>query len=174
MTSVLAPSHHNDKPPQQHVPVLLHETLEMLQPRPGGTYIDCTVGGGGHATAILEQSAPDGRLLGIDADPLALAAAQEALGSFGSRVELIRGNFAHLANLVQQSGFDSADGVLFDLGASSLQLGPTGRGFSFQYDAPLDMRFAPDQPITASALVNELSQTELADLLRQYGEERHA
>jgi 16S rRNA (cytosine1402-N4)-methyltransferase len=158
----------------QHVPVLLAEAIAGLAPRPGGRYIDATVGGGGHAAAILEASAPDGRLLGIDADPAALVAAQARLASFGARATLVHGNFRDLARLARNAGFESVDGVLLDLGVSSYQLDTPERGFSFLTDAPLDMRLDPTTGRTAAELVNELPEPALADLLYRYGEERAA
>ena len=145
-----------------------------LQIRPGGRYIDGTVGGGGHARGILMGSAPDGELLGIDADPMAVASAGERLAEFGKRVTLIQGNFADLEEIALEHGFGSVDGVLLDLGFSSLQLEAAGRGFSFQLDGPLDMRFDPSQMTTAADLVNDLSVEELASILFRYGEEPRA
>jgi 16S rRNA (cytosine1402-N4)-methyltransferase len=155
-----------------HVPVLLAEVLAGLAPRSGGVYVDGTVGGGGHAAAILEASAPDGRLLGIDADPAALAAATARLASFGARATLIHGNFRDLGRLARAHGFDPIDGLLLDLGVSSHQLDTPGRGFSFAVDAPLDMRLDPTGGDTAADLVNETPEDELADLIYRYGEER--
>jgi len=157
-----------------HVPVLLREVLVGLQVKPGGRYIDATVGTGGHALGILEASAPDGQLLGIDVDPEALAVAQERLSPFGARVTLVQGNFAALTALAQGHGFDSVDGILFDLGLSSLHLASPQRGFSFQVEGPLDMRFDPSQETTAADLVNTLPEEDLVALLRRYGEEPRA
>jgi 16S rRNA (cytosine1402-N4)-methyltransferase len=155
-----------------HHPVLLREALAALRVRPGGVYIDCTVGAGGHARAILEASAPDGRLLGLDLDPSAITLAQRALEPFQDRALLVRGNFARLKEVASASGFPPVDGILFDLGISSLQLDSPQRGFSFQHDAPLDMRMDPHQALTAAHLVNELSEEDLAGLLFKYGQER--
>jgi 16S rRNA (cytosine1402-N4)-methyltransferase len=155
-----------------HVPVLLAEVLAGLSPRPGGRYIDGTLGGGGHAAAVLEASGPDGRVLGIDVDPAALAAARAGLASFGERFTLARGNFRDIGALALAHGFDPASGVLLDLGVSSHQLDTPERGFSFQADAPLDMRLDPQGAITAADLVNELPEAELADVIYRYGEER--
>ena len=147
--------------------------LTFLAVRPGGVYIDGTVGGGGHAEAILESSAPDGRLLGLDRDPGALEAAGERLARFGGRAVLRHGSFARLAALAE--GFAPADGVLLDLGLSSLQLADPARGFAFSREGPLDMRFDPTAPgPTAADLVNGLPVKELAALLYRYGEERQA
>ena len=145
----------------------------FLAVRPGGVYIDGTVGGGGHAEAILESSAPDGRLLGLDRDPGALEAAGERLARFGGRAVLRHGSFARLAALAE--GFAPVDGVLLDLGLSSLQLADPARGFAFSQEGPLDMRFDPTAPgPTAADLVNGLPVKELAALLYRYGEERQA
>jgi 16S rRNA (cytosine1402-N4)-methyltransferase len=156
----------------QHIPVLLAEVLAGLAPRPGGRYIDGTLGGGGHAAAILEANAPDGRVLGIDADPAALAAGAKRLADFGDRVVLAHGNFRDLGQLARANGFEPADGILLDLGVSSHQLDTPERGFSFMADAPLDMRMDPTGGETAADLVDELSESELADLIYRYGEER--
>ncbi len=156
-----------------HIPVLLQAVLSFLQVRPGGVYIDGTVGGGGHAAAILKASAPDGRLLGIDRDPAALEVARERLAPYGERVSLRHGSFADLARLAE--GFSPADGILLDLGLSSLQLADPERGFSFAHDGPLDMRFDPNGGgPTAADLVNHLSLKELTDVLYRYGEEKQA
>jgi 16S rRNA (cytosine1402-N4)-methyltransferase len=154
-----------------HVSVLPQEVLDGLAPRPGGRYIDATLGGGGHAAALLEASAPDGRLLGIDTDPAALAAAGARLAPFGERAALARGNFRDLEALARQAGFGEVQGILMDLGVSSHQLDTAGRGFSFQADAPLDMRLDPGGPQTAADLVNDTPESELADILYRYGEE---
>lgn len=156
----------------EHRPVLLNEAIEALAVRPGRWYVDGTVGLGGHAAAILEASSPDGRLLGIDADPDALVTARERLAHFGERVRLVRGNFRDLAVIARAEGFAPVAGVLLDLGVSSFQLGPAGRGFSFLWDQPLDMRMDPDQPISARDIVNSYTAQELADLISRYGEER--
>ena len=154
-----------------HIPVLYQEVLAGLQIKPGGRYIDGTVGGGGHARGILVASAPDGELLGIDADPMAVALAGEQLAEFAGRVTLVQGDFADLEEIAEEHGFCPVDGILLDLGLSSLQLEAAGRGFSFQLDGPLDMRFDPSQMTTAADLVNTLSREELADILFRYGEE---
>lgn len=154
-----------------HISVLEQEALSGLQIRPGGRYIDGTVGAGGHAESILKASVPDGWLLGLDADPVALALSRERLVSFGERALLVHDNFANLAVQAEQHGFVPADGVLLDLGLSSMALAAPERGFSFQHDGPLDMRFDPRSPVTAADLVNELSERDLADLIYRYGEE---
>jgi len=156
----------------QHLPVLLAEVLTGLAVTSGGTYIDGTVGGGGHAAALLEASAPDGRLLGLDRDPQAVARAQARLQPFGSRVRLIHASYAALEITAHREGFFPADGVLLDLGFSSYQVDDPQRGFAFRHEGPLDMRFDPTAGgPTAAELVNDLPESELAALLWRYGEE---
>jgi len=158
----------------RHVPVLYEEVLEDLAIKPGGVYIDGTVGGGGHARGILERSAPEGRLLGIDADPAAIEASGENLEDFHNRITLVNDNFRRLEVIASEAGFASVDGVLLDLGVSSWQLAEAKRGFSFLEDGPLDMRFDPGGGVRASDLVNEQSEQELADIFFTYGEERRS
>jgi len=158
----------------EHVPVLLKEVIEGLNVKPGGLYIDATVGGGGHSEAILESSAPDGRLLGLDADPDALTRARKRLARFGERCVLVHANFSDLAEVARREGFFPVDGILFDLGVSSFQVDDPRRGFSFQADGPLDMRFDPRRRLTAAHLVNTLKEDELAELISHYGEEPKA
>jgi 16S rRNA (cytosine1402-N4)-methyltransferase len=154
-----------------HTPVLLNEVLEGLEVRTGGRYIDCTVGTGGHARAILERSGPDGELLGIDLDMAAITVAERQLSSFGERVTLVRDSFARLSAIASAEGFIPVDGVLLDLGVSSLQLESADRGFSLQEDGPLDMRMDQDGDLTAAHLVNKLAESELARIIADYGEE---
>jgi 16S rRNA (cytosine1402-N4)-methyltransferase len=159
----------------QHIPVLLAEVLAALAPRPGGRYIDGTLGGGGHALAILLAAQPDGRLLGIDADPVALQAARARLlraGFTTNHFTLHHGAFADLSEIAQQYALDEVDGIMLDLGVSSYQLDTPARGFSFAHDGPLDMRLDPTRGPSAADLVNELEETALADLIYRYGEER--
>lgn len=153
-----------------HIPVLLDEVIQGLAVQPGGRYIDCTVGGGGHAFAILENSSPGGQLLGIDADPEAIEIARKRLAPYGSSVLLMSNNFVNLEAISLRYDFHPVHGILFDLGLSSIQL-VSGRGFSFQEDAPLDMRFSPSQKITAADIVNTLPEGRLANLIWEYGEE---
>ncbi len=157
-----------------HEPVMLGECLGALQVQRGGRYIDCTVGGGGHAEAIMEESSPGGQLLGIDADPRAIKLAAEKLKNYGRDVILVNDNFRNLENICNRYGFRPVNGVIFDLGISSLQLGEAERGFSFLRDAPLDMRFSDRQAITAADIVNTYPEVELARLLYKYGEERRS
>jgi len=155
----------------RHTPVLLNEVVAGLAPRTGGRYVDGTLGGGGHALAILAASSPAGRLLGIDADPSALAAAAARLAIYGERSTLVHGNFRDLARLARECDFAPIDGLLLDLGVSSHQLDTPERGFSFANDAPLDMRLDPTRGMTAADLLNETPERELADLIYRYGEE---
>jgi len=157
-----------------HRPVLYQEIIQALQPRQAATYIDCTLGAGGHAWGILKASFPDGRLLGMDVDPIALQIARERLSEFGSRVRIIQESYIHLDRLIKDTGWKTIKGVVFDLGVSSMQLDNPERGFSFQKQAPLDMRFDPRNPVSAQDLINNLSEMELADLILKYGEERKA
>jgi len=155
-----------------HQPVLYHEIIHALQPKNAGRYVDGTLGAGGHARGILEACAPDGCLLGLDVDPQALALSRETLAPYGERARLLQASYDSLAERLREVGWDEVDGILLDLGLSSMQLESPERGFSFQQDAPLDMRFNPDSPTTAADLVNTLPQDELADLIYRYGEER--
>jgi len=157
-----------------HIPVLVKETTEALAAQPGGRYIDCTVGCGGHAAAILEQSSPGGQLLGIDADPEAIKVARARLEAYSGSVLLVNDNFANLQAICLKYDFLPVHGILFDLGLSSLQLNGNGRGFSFQHDAPLDMRLSPTQEVTAADIINTSSEAELAHLIRKYGEEGYS
>ena len=152
------------------------ETLDALQPRAGGRYVDGTLGGAGHTRLLLDASAPDGRVLAIDADPLALERAQTLLPDAVAtgRLLLVHGNFARMVELARAADFVPVDGVLLDLGLSSDQLADRERGFSFAQDAPLDMRFDTTRGVSAADLVNTLPVDELADLLWRYGEERRS
>lgn len=158
-----------------HEPVLLRETLKLLSIRAGGSYIDATAGSGGHAAAILESSAPDGRLLALDRDQSAVRRLESRLESFGPRVKIVRAEYERLADIALAEGFAGADGVLFDLGVSSEQLDSAERGFSFRRDGPLDMRMNRQTGLTAADLLAGMSDwRELAGLLRRYGEEPRA
>lgn len=155
---------------------MLNEVLEALRPRPGGYLaIDCTTNGGGHSYGLLERSAPDGQLVGLDADAQALRLAAERLAPFGPRARLVHRNFRDLGSVARELALGPADGVVFDLGLSSVQLDQTDRGFSFRGDQPLDMRFDASRSVpTAADLLNELDEEELARLFRDYGEEPRA
>ena len=157
-----------------HKSVLLAEVIQVLQPFTGGIYIDGTVGAGGHAAAILEASAPDGQLFGLDRDQSALRLAEQRLAEFGSRVHLVHSNFDQLRQVATQHNIPRAHGILLDLGISSMHVDQAERGFSFIADGPLDMRMDPTAGQTAADLVNHLPEKELADLLYQYGEERQS
>lgn len=152
-----------------HVPVMMREVLDALDVQPGGRYVDCTLGGAGHAEAILERAQPGGTLVGIDADAAAIERGRERLARFGDDVKLVQGNFRDLGDICRQMEFAPVNGVLMDLGLSSFQLAEE-RGFSFRDDAPLDMRFS-GEGITASEIVNQWSEAELADLIFKYGED---
>ena len=156
-----------------HEPVMLREVLAALAVRPGGRYVDCTVNGGGHAEAILEAAQPGGSLLGIDADPQAIAMSRERLSRFGSGVAIVQGNFRDMDRLCRERGFAPVNGILFDLGLSSHQLA-SARGFSFRVEAPLDMRFGPEEETTAAYWVNQAPEEELADIIWRFGEERQS
>jgi 16S rRNA (cytosine1402-N4)-methyltransferase len=158
----------------RHVSVMPGEVLELLSPRPGGIYLDGTVGGGGHAGLILAASAPDGRLIALDQDPAALTAAAEALAPFGQRVTFCRGSFAELDQQLASLGIEQVDGILLDLGVSSHQLDTPERGFSFREDGPLDMRMDPARPMSAADLLAGEDAEELKRIFREYGEERWA
>jgi len=157
-----------------HIPVLAEEAIRALDVQPGGRYIDCTLGGGRHAAAILESSSPGGQLLGIDADPEAIKIARARLEAYSGSTRLINENFVHLQAICYKYDFVPVHGILFDLGLSSLQLNGSGRGFSFQHQAPLDMRLNPNQELTAADIVNTYSETDLAYLIKTYGEERYS
>jgi 16S rRNA (cytosine1402-N4)-methyltransferase len=155
-----------------HVPVLLDEVLQLLAPQRGGTFVDCTVGLGGHARALLEQGA--GRIIGIDRDPAALRMAGEALAAFEGRVELVHADYRELPRVLNERSVSVVNGVLADLGVSSMQLDTEGRGFSFRRDEPLDMRMDPSRGPTAAELLASVDEEELANVIYQYGEERQS
>ena len=155
-----------------HKPVLVRESIEGLQVRRDGWYIDCTIGTGGHAEAILERCVPGGHLLGIDADLEAIRTVAERLKHYDGSLILVQDNFRYLEDICNRFGSRPVHGILFDLGMSTLQLEDRNRGFSFQYDAPLDMRFSPEQELTAADIVNTFPEEALAEVLQRYGEER--
>lgn len=154
-----------------HVPVLKNELLDLLVQGGDGQYIDGTLGLGGHAEALLERTSPNGKILGIDRDPEALSRSAKRLQSFQSRVVLMHGNYADIVDIAERASFRHVDGILLDLGVSSMQLDDAGRGFSFMRDGPLDMRMDTTQKTTAADLVNHLSETALADIIFKLGEE---
>lgn len=155
-----------------HTPVMVDEVLHFLNVQPGGRYVDCTVGTGGHSLAIMEAAEPGGLLLGLDADPAALRVARERLAPYGASVQLVEANFRDVGKICRWYGFVPVHGILFDLGVSLAQLEESERGFSFQREAPLDMRFSPDQELTAADIVNTWDEEEIAGILWRYGEER--
>ncbi len=158
-----------------HLPVLVDEVIEMLAPAPGSLHIDATLGGGGHTERILEAANPDGRLLGLDADPAAIARVEARLRPrFGDRLVLRQANFRELASVAPAAGFGAVDGCLFDLGLSSYQLADRERGFGFRAGGPLDMRFDPARGVPAAELLSTLDTAELTALFRRYGEEPKA
>jgi 16S rRNA (cytosine1402-N4)-methyltransferase len=158
----------------EHIPVMAREAVDYLITGNGGIYIDCTVGMGGHAARILEATSPNSYLIGIDIDPQAIAMAKESLKLYEGRFSMIHGNFAHLDQILMQQGISEVDGVLMDLGASSLQLDTPERGFSFMRSGPLDMRMnqSSGQPISYD--LNRKDAAELAKIIREFGEERWA
>jgi 16S rRNA (cytosine1402-N4)-methyltransferase len=158
----------------RHIPVMVKEVIHYLDCSPGKTYVDGTLGGGGHAQAILRAIAPDGFLIGIDRDPDAVACARESLRKFRPNVQIFHNNFTHLPQILSRASTKRVDGILIDLGLSLHQLEGSGRGFSFMRDEPLDMRMNPQEGKTAEIIVNELSEKELSDLMTYYGEERWA
>ena len=158
--------------PFRHVPVMLEEAVHHLKCRPGGTYVDGTLGGSGHARKILGQIGPDGLLIGIDQDADAIHNAAASVRGPHANVHLVHDNFAHLQAILLRLQVDTVDGILLDLGLSLHQLEGSGRGFSFQKDEPLDMRMNPAAATTAEALVNRLPESDLAEIFHTFGEER--
>ena len=156
-----------------HRPVLLKETMEFLVPERGGLFVDCTVGLGGHSEAILKSSART-RVVGMDLDPSALAYARQRLAPFGERFQAFQANFRELADVLSRAGEHDTDGILVDLGVSSLQFDSPERGFSFRFDAPLDMRMDPTSGATAADLLQQLPESEIARIIFEFGEERHS
>ncbi|TMK83856.1 MAG: 16S rRNA (cytosine(1402)-N(4))-methyltransferase RsmH [Actinobacteria bacterium] len=160
---------------EPHVPVLAEAVVRYAVPSPGArSVIDCTVGAGGHAAALLRAMGPAGRLLGIDRDPDALRLAADRLAAFGDQVRLVHGNFAELGEIVTQSGWGPSDAVVYDFGLSSMHVDRPERGFSYQHDAPLDMRMDTTAPLSAYDVVNTYDERHLARVIRSYGEERWA
>ena len=155
-----------------HISVMLEETVSALVTDPGGTYVDCTLGGAGHSRRIAEMLTPEGRLIGLDQDEAAIAAARERLAGFGCRVDIVHTNFRNLDKVLQELGVTEVSGVLFDLGVSSHQIDTAERGFSYMQDAPLDMRMNPEAGFSAYDVVNTYSEDELSRIFHDYGEER--
>lgn len=158
----------------RHKPVLLEEVIKFLICQSAGIYVDCTVGSGGHARLILERTAPEGRLIGLDWDAQAIRRASQNLASFGTRATLINKNFREIGEVLKSLGIQKVNGILLDLGVSAEQIEDGERGFSFQRDGPLDMRMSAEITTTAKDLVNNLSAAELRDIFRKYGEEKWA
>ena len=161
-----------DSQPPPHRSVLYHQIILALRPQSQRRYVDATLGAGGHAAGILDASSPDGRLLGIDLDPQALVLASQRLAEYSNRITLVQASFTSLAEQLARVGWEQVSGIVIDLGVSSMQFDTPERGFSFQADGPLDMRFGPQQAISAEELVNSLPEAELADLIWRYGEDR--
>ena len=157
-----------------HVPVLLKESISFLNPAPAGLYADLTLGLGGHSEAILESTAPDGRLIAFDKDPEAVRRSTERLARFSGRLTIVRADFRQAAGIIREMGLPPLSGFLMDLGVSTMQLKTAERGFSFSMDAPLDMRMDTEAGETASDLVNGLSEREIEDIIFKFGEERWA
>ncbi len=158
----------------QHTPVLLHEVIESLNIRPSGVYVDGTLGGAGHSREIAIRLTQGGRLIGIDQDKDAIAAASERLRVFDERVTIVHSNYEHIPEILEEMGIRKVSGILLDLGVSSYQLDNPERGFSYNTDEPLDMRMDQDSPLTAADILNSRSEEELIRILRDYGEERYA
>jgi len=158
----------------KHVPVLLDEVMVHMDPQPDRIYLDCTAGQGGHAEEILKESEPSGRLVGIDKDGQAVKAARFRLGRYGNRAKVVRADYADFSRVLDELGIDQVDGMLLDLGMSSLQLEDPERGFSFQKDSFLDMRMDDRQELTAADVVNEYGRSELRRIFKEYGEEAMA
>jgi 16S rRNA (cytosine1402-N4)-methyltransferase len=156
----------------EHTTVLLEETVDAVLPRDGGRYIDCTLGGAGHSERLLKKSAPSGLLLAFDQDTSAIEHAKQKLQAYEGRVQFVHANFRHIAEEASARKFTDVDGVLFDLGVSSPQFDEGERGFSYRFDAPLDMRMDTRQTLTAADIVNKYSEAELARIFFQYGEEK--
>lgn len=167
-------SHQDPRDAFPHLPVLYQQIIHAIRPESPGFYIDGTVGAGGHAWQILEASRPAGHLLGLDVDPQALAIARQRLSVFGERVILIQASYATLAEQMAKVSWTAVQGIILDLGVSSMQIDTADRGFSFQADGPLDMRFSPENPVNTESLVNHLTEAELADLIWRYGEDRQS
>jgi 16S rRNA (cytosine1402-N4)-methyltransferase len=155
-----------------HKPVLYKEIIHALQPRSGGRYVDGTLGAGGHARGILEACSPDGLLLGLDVDPQALALARETLAPYEKRIHLVQASHITLSEQLAVLKWDAVDGIVLDLGASSMQFDNAERGFSFMHDGPLDMRFGPQALMSAEDIINTFDERELADIIYRYGEDR--
>lgn len=158
----------------KHVSVLLHETVDGLQVKPDGVYVDGTLGGGGHSYEICKHLDSEGRLIGIDQDAEALNAAKKRLGEFSDRTIFVKSNYGQMRDVLKQQGIDKVDGIVLDLGVSSYQLDNAERGFSYMEDAPLDMRMDREQNISARDIINQYTEGDLFRIIKEYGEERFA
>lgn len=157
-----------------HAPVLLKEVVQYLNPQPNENFVDCTVGSGGHSLAILEKTAPNGKLLGIDWDKDAIERTAERFHQFGNRTILVNDNYVHIKSIVIEKKFKNIRGIVIDLGFSLDQIQTSGRGFTFQRDEPLDMRYSLENTLTAAKILNSYSETQLIKIFRDYGEERQS
>jgi 16S rRNA (cytosine1402-N4)-methyltransferase len=155
-----------------HRPVLYQETIQYLTAKHAKRFLDCTAGAGGHSEGLLRESSPDSELIALDLDPTAIALSQERLKPFGNRAKVIKASYLEAPQVLQAQGWDGVDGILMDLGVSSMQFDQAERGFSFRFDAPLDMRFDPHKGQSAADLVNSLSESDLAQIIWEYGEEK--
>lgn len=158
----------------RHISVLLKETIENLDIKPDGTYVDGTLGGAGHAFEVCRRLGSKGRFIGMDQDEEAITASEERLAGFGEKVTLVKSNYVHMKRILESHGVGKADGILLDLGVSSYQLDNAERGFSYREDAPLDMRMDREQPVSAKDIINRYPEAELVRIIRDYGEERYA
>lgn len=158
----------------QHIPVLFREIMEIMTPKPGEFFVDCTLGGGGHSKGFLERTSPDGLLIGIDQDDDALVAARQNLRAYDGRIMLVHSNYSNLDKILNDYAPGGVDGILFDIGVSSHQLDEAKRGFSYMQDAPLDMRMDQTQSLDAWQVVNTYKEEDLQRILKEYGEERWA
>lgn len=158
----------------QHKPVLLDEIIGFILPKPGGIYLDATVGSGGHAERILEDASPSGRLIGIDIDPVMLEIARKRLSRFGERCLLVEANYTQLKEILHMNLINKVDGIIFDIGVSTEHFKDPKRGFSFTRNGPLDMRFSPNIRIKAEEIINRWKPLDLINILYKYGEERRA
>lgn len=164
----------NENEKRPHVPVLLNETIGALGLGPGENVVDCTVGAGGHAAALLERNAPDGKLLGFDLDEAALETARRNLVRYGSRAMLVRESYKNVRRVLQTLSFGPIQAALLDLGYSSIEIDDPARGFSFRFDGPLDMRYDEKQDVSAASIVNGWNEDDIARIIAEYGEERFA
>lgn len=158
----------------EHIPVLFEETMELLNVKPGGIYIDGTLGGAGHSMEIAKRMMPDGILIGIDQDENAVRAASERLQAYGSQVRIVHDNFKNIKAISRELGLKGVDGILLDIGVSSHQLDEEERGFSYMHDGPLDMRMDRSGGCTAEEIINSAAEQELTRIIREYGEEKWA